>query len=309
MKILVTGGAGFIGSHVIEQLLKLDYEVAVLDNLSTGCRDHVPEEIPLYECDICSAEATEIMAREKFTAVIHLAAQTSVPESIMDPLKDGTVNIQGTLNILEACRKTGVKRLVFASSAAVYGDAEDLPLTEEIVSNPTSFYGLSKQTVEKYLELYWQNYGFSSVVLRFANVYGERQGDGGEGGVVSIFVRKLYRQECLTIYGDGGQTRDFVYVGDVARAIVQAVKADVGYGLYNVSTETEISVNELVQVLSNAAQKKPQIKYGPKREGDIYRSILRNQQAQVNLNWQPEISLKEGLKRTYADLSRSGGLK
>jgi len=299
MKILVTGGAGFIGSHVIENLIQEDCQITVLDNLHTGLRENVPEDVAFIEMDICDKKVLSVFEAGQFDCVIHLAGQTMVNVSVDDPHFDAAVNILGTVNVLEACRKTGVKRIVFATTAATYGDIEELPILESFEPIPTSFYGLSKLTVEKYLQLYHELYGLDYVALRFANVYGERQGDGGEGGVISIFTKRFANDEGITINGDGNQTRDFIYVGDIANAIWQAANTTNVNTVYNVSTKTEVTINVMVELLNEISGKGIKPTYGPVRAGDIYRSVLSNDKAVRRLDWKPMISLKEGLARTY----------
>ncbi len=303
MKVLVTGGAGFIGSHVVDKLLRENCQVIVLDDLSTGLSSNIDKAAGFIEMDIRSDKLLDIFAAEKFDYVIHLAAQTMVPKSLEAPDFDCQVNIAGTVNVLEACRKTGVRRVVFASSAAVYGDAVSIPIEEQVITKPTSFYGLSKLVVEKYLAMYKEIYGLDYVVLRYANVYGERQGDGGEGGVISIFARKIHCGQPLLIFGDGGQTRDFIYAGDVATANYQAM-VTTGHAntVYNISTQTETSVNNLAELLATVAGKDVEKVYSQSREGDIYRSSLSNVQACNNLQWQPVMPLYDGLYRTYHSL-------
>lgn len=302
MKILLTGGAGFIGSHLSEKLIAQGHEVVIYDNLTTGKREQVPQEAKLIVGDIRDPKVGELFARENFEAMIHLAAQTGVPASIDSPHFDGDVNILGTINLLEACRTYQVKRVIFASTAAAYGDVTELPVQETTKMQPTSFYGLSKLTVEKYLALYQSQFGLDYVVLRFANVYGERQGDGGEGGVVSIFCRKFFENQSVAVYGDGCQTRDFVYVGDVADAICLALTTNHPNAVYNVSTQTETTVNELLTLLQGIAGKKISATYQPVREGDIFRSFLANDRAQTCLQWKPATPLKLGLEKTYRSL-------
>ncbi|QJW47192.1 NAD-dependent epimerase/dehydratase family protein [bacterium BFN5] len=299
MKVLVTGGAGFIGSHVVDKLLVEGCHVVVLDNFNTGLLHNIPAGVKLIEMDICSSELTTVFDKENFDAVIHMAAQTMVPISIDKPDFDCQINILGTVNLLEACRQTGVKRVIFASSAAVYGDAADIPITENANTMPTSFYGLSKLTVEKYLQLYYQLYGLEYFVLRYSNVYGERQGDGGEGGVISIFTRKISEGQVLLVNGDGGQTRDFIYVGDVAAANWHALITPHANDILNISTNTETSVNELIQVLTEISGGSVHKNYGPIREGDIYRSTLANHKAVEKIGWYPSVTLSTGLTKTY----------
>ena len=299
MKVLLTGGAGFIGSHVIEKLLQEKCQVIVIDNLSTGLKENVPENVKFIGIDIGSEKVFEVFAKESFDAVIHLAAQTMVPVSLGRPDYDCQENILGTVNILEACRKTGVRRIVFASSAAVYGNVNRVPILESEEANPMSFYGLSKLTVEKYLKLYHKIYGLEYVVLRYSNVYGERQGDSSEGGVVSIFTRKIRQGELLTVFGDGNQTRDFIYAGDIALANWLALITSNANDVYNISTQTETSINELVRLLEGAAAKRVEKVYSSIQEGDIYRSSLNNTKAGEKLKWQPLVTLDKGLARTY----------
>lgn len=303
MKVLVTGGAGFIGSHLVRQLMALGYEVTVLDNLSTGVREHLPEEgFTFWELDDRAPEARERIVAGHFDAIVHLAGQTMVDASIRDPHFDASENVLGTVNVLEAARASGVKRVIFASTAAAYGDVEEdvLPLQEQLPLAPMSFYGLTKVMVERYLALYHALYGLDYVVLRFANVYGERQGDKGEGGVISIFAKRVAKGEPLTIFGDGGQTRDFIYAGDIANGIVHALTTEHANTAYNLSTQTETSLNDLVAIFGKAVGRELHPAHEAAREGDIYRSMLANEKAKASLHWQPEVSLEEGLRRTVA---------
>ncbi len=232
---------------------------------------------------------------------MHLAAQTLVSDSMVDPENDMYQNIAGTVHIMECCRKYGVKRVIFSSSAATYGDVDEkaLPVQETLPQIPLSFYGLTKMTVEKYLALYRLAFGIHYVVLRFSNVYGERQGDGGEGGVISIFAKRLAKGQDITIFGNGKQTRDFVYAGDIARGISLALTTPNADTCYNLRPQTEMLRNELATILSRITGKEITTSYGPAREGDIYRSSLSNEKAVKNLHWIPKVSLEEGLKRTY----------
>lgn len=303
MKILVTGGAGFIGSHLVRLLLALGHEVTVLDNLSTGVREHLPADgFAFWELDDRAPEARARIAAGRFDAIVHLAGQTMVDASIRDPHFDASENVLGTVNVLEAARSSGVKRVVFASTAAAYGNVEEnmLPLREELPLEPLSFYGLTKVMVERYLALYHDLYGLDYVVLRFANVYGERQGDKGEGGVISIFAKRVAKGEPLTIFGDGGQTRDFIYAGDIANGIVRALTTEHPNTAYNLSTQTETSLNDLVAIFGKAVGRELHPAHQPAREGDIYSSMLANEKAKALMGWQPAVSLEEGLRRTVA---------
>ena len=301
MNILVTGGAGFIGSHLVRRLLAKGEKVTALDNLSTGLAENLPPEAEFIEMDILDEGLKKVVAAGAFDAIVHLAAQTMVDVSIKDPLFDAQTNLLGTVRVLEAARAANVKRIVFASTAAAYGDVkeDDLPVREAQPTEPMSFYGLSKLSVEKYLAMYHQLYGLEYVILRFANVYGERQGDGGEGGVISIFAKAMAEGRDITIYGDGEQTRDFVYAGDIAEGIVAALQTEEVNAAYNLSTQTETSLRELVSLLSEICGREIVPKYGSERDGDNYKSMLSNSRARRGLGWQPEISLADGLRRTY----------
>ncbi len=305
MKILVTGGAGFIGSHLMRKLQNVGYEAVALDNLSTGLRENLLPDMKLVVMDTHDKAVEDLFQKEHFDAVVHLAAQTLVSDSMIDPENDMYQNVAGTVRILECCRKYGVKRVIFSSSAAIYGDVDEkaLPISETLPQTPLSFYGLTKKTAEKYLELYHLAYGLDYVVLRFANVYGERQGDGGEGGVISIFTKRLAQGKGITIFGDGKQTRDFVYAGDIADGIITALTTDAKNTAYNLSTTEETSLNELVQILSRIGGKEITPTYDKPREGDIYRSSLNNAKAICNLDWKPKVSLEEGLRRVLEDFA------
>lgn len=301
MKILVTGGAGFIGSHLIRRLIDDGDVPVVVDNLSSGLRENLPEDVRLVVMDVQDDAMLELFQRERFDAVVHLAGQTMVNVSIDKPVHDAMENIVGGIKVLDACRHTNVKRIVFSSSAAVYGDVseDDLPIRESQSLSPMSFYGLSKLSMERYLELYHQTYGLDYVILRFSNVFGERQGDGGEGGVISIFAKRVAEEEPVTIFGDGEQTRDFIYAGDVAGGIAAALRTASVNNVYNLSTKTETSIRQLVTYLSSVAGRKIVPKYGPPRPGDIYRSCLDNLRAARGMGWSPETPLEEALKNTY----------
>ena len=305
MKVLVTGGAGFIGSHIVDQLLAEGHQVVVVDDLSTGSLDNVNPQASFVRLSVLDGELLGLFEREKFDAALHLAAQTIVGSSLEHPDIDARVNVLGTLQVLEGCRQHGVERIIFASSAAVYGDVAELPVPEEAPGQPASFYGLSKLTAERYIQMYHALYGLNYLILRYANVYGERQGDRGEGGVVSIFAGCLCRNNRLNIYGDGGQTRDFVYVGDVAAANVAAVTTPQTNRILNISSQTETSVNELASLFAEIAGEAACPAYHPARSGDILRSTLRNREACAALDWQPRIVLREGLERTYKALRRT----
>lgn len=295
MKVLVTGGAGFIGSHIVDLLLQSDIQVTVLDNLSTGAFSNINPGAAFLKKDIRDEDLKNLLVRERFDYVVHQAAQTTVANSLKDPYYDCDVNIRGLINLLEASRLSGVKRIVFASSAAIYGDTAVLPIHEDCKKRPVSFYGESKLTGEHYLNLYYENFGLKYVALRYANVYGERQGDSGEGGVISIFLNRLIASQGLTVYGDGKQTRDFIYVKDVAAANVRALFSPAANRSYNISTMKETSLQELIELLLQISGKRPEVIHDAARNNDIRRSVLDNQAAGNELQWQPAYTLKEGL--------------
>ena len=307
MKILVTGGAGFIGSHLLRFLERQEQvEVVVYDNLTSGRREHVPNNIRLIEGDVRDKDLVRLFLQEHFDAVVHLAAQTMVPYSLQHPDEDCSVNLLGLLNVLECCRVSGVKNVVFSSSAAVYGDNLNIPLQEEERLLPTSAYGITKMTSEHYLRMYHDLYGLNTTVLRFANVYGERQGAGGEGGVVSIFCKLLAKGEGVTVFGNGEQTRDFVYAGDIAEALWRGSKLE-GHHVINISTQKETSVNALLAAFKKAVGRAFPVTYAPAREGDIFRSVLSNGRCRELLGFCPSMNLQEGVARTYADYLQKNG--
>jgi len=300
MKVLITGGAGFIGSHILAQLQgRRDMDVVVFDNLSSGSKEHVPAGMELVEGDVCDEAAVDaLFADHHFDAVIHLAAQTMVPTSVEQPVLDCRINLEGVLHVLEACRIHGTRHILFSSSAAVYGDNLHIPLKETEQLVPTSPYGITKMTTEHYLRVYHELYGMDATVFRFANVYGERQGEKGEGGVVSIFCKLLSQRQGITVFGDGNQTRDFVYAGDIAQAIIRALPLK-GYHTMNVSTGQETSINDLIRSFEKAVGYTVPVQYTAPRTGDILRSVLSNEALKRDLGFVPEMDLEEGIRRTY----------
>lgn len=300
MEILITGGAGFIGSHILAQLQgRHDVDVVVFDNLSSGSKEHVPAGMELVEGDVRDEAAVDaLFADHHFDAVIHLAAQTMVPFSVDHPVEDCQTNLEGVLHVLEACRTHGTGHILFSSSAAVYGDNLNIPLKETERLVPTSPYGITKMTTEHYLRVYHELYGMDATVFRFANVYGERQGEKGEGGVVSIFCKLLSQHQGITVFGDGHQTRDFVYAGDIAQAIIRALPLK-GYHTINVSTGQETSINDLIRSFEKAVGYTVPVQYTEARTGDILRSVLSNEALKADLDFVPEMDLEEGIRRTY----------
>lgn len=288
MRILVTGGAGFIGSHICATLLREGHRVAVVDDLSTGLAENVPPGAALYYLSV-TGDLSSVFASFRPEAVVHQAAQVSVPHSLAEPERDLAVNAGGTLNLLEHGRRHGLRRFVMASSAAVYGQPRYLPLDEEHPVAPLSPYALSKYTAEQYLGLYRELYGLSTCVLRYANVYGPRQVAHAEGGVVAIFSECAARGEVPVIFGDGEQTRDFVYVEDVARANAAALTA--GEGVFNIGTGRPTTINELWSLLPG--NREPV--HRPPRPGDIRDSVFNPARAGAVLGWQPRFDLQAGL--------------
>lgn len=309
MEILITGGAGFIGSHILAQLQgRRDMDVVVFDNLSNGSKEHVPAGMELVEGDVCDEAAVDaLFADHHFDAVIHLAAQTMVPTSVEQPVLDCRINLEGVLHVLEACRIHGTGHILFSSSAAVYGDNLHIPLKETERLVPTSPYGITKMATEHYLRVYHELYGMDATVFRFANVYGERQGEKGEGGVVSIFCKLLSQRQGITVFGDGNQTRDFVYAGDIAQAIIRALPLK-GCHTMNVSTGQETSINDLIRSFEKAVGYTVPVQYTAPRTGDILRSVLSNEALKRDLGFVPEMDLEEGIRRTY-DWYRSQWMK
>lgn len=299
-KILVTGGAGFIGSTLVDALIVSGNDVIVIDNLSSGKKEYLNPSAKFYEIDICSPEIANIFKSEKFDFVYHLAAQMEVSKSMVDPMFDNKVNIIGAFNILENCRVTGVKKIIFSSTGgAIYGDADKIPTPENYPAYPVSFYGIHKLTFEKYLNCYFKVYGLDYTILRFANVYGPRQFKGGEAGVVSIFVDNAVNNITSTQYGDGKQTRDFVYIDDVVRALVSA--KDITYqGEINIGSGRESSLLDIRKYIEQAMEAPISIKEAPGKPGEQKRSCLSYKTAKKVLDWKPEIKLEEGIKRTIA---------
>ncbi len=297
MKILVTGGAGFIGSHIVDRLLFIGHDVMVVDDLSTGQARNVAADVSFYEMSILAPELDAVFLHEKPNVVIHQAAQIDVQRSLADPIHDLQTNVEGTLHLLKLSCQHGVKKFIYASSAAVYGNPQYLGIDEAHPIQPMSFYGISKFTPEQYIQVYAQLYGIRYTILRYSNVYGIRQDPKGEGGVVSIFVDKLLRGEQPIIYGDGEQTRDFIYVEDVATANVAALSRGDGEVL-NISTGKPTSVNELLRVMNELNGTDIPPLYHSARPGDIRHSYLSNDKARQVLGWRPIVSLRDGLKKT-----------
>jgi UDP-glucose 4-epimerase len=298
VKVLVTGGAGFIGSNLADRLVEEGHQVVVVDDLSSGQRRQVPSAANFYHMDVESRWLDRVIERERPEAVCHLAAQISVARSVRDPLFDARVNVVASIGLLAACQAHGVRRLVFSSTGgAIYGDADVIPTPETYPAAPVSPYGASKLSFEHYLHVYREVHGLSSVALRFANVYGPRQDPHGEAGVVAIFSRALLAGTVPTINGDGAQTRDYTYVGDVVAAVAAALKSD-ATGSYNVGTATETDVNQLFAMIAAAAGSRAEPLHGPARPGEQLRSCIAIDRIRADLGWQPRVSLAEGIPIT-----------
>ncbi|MDX8366087.1 NAD-dependent epimerase/dehydratase family protein [Cytobacillus sp. IB215665] len=297
MKVLITGGYGFIGSFVAEKFYREGHEVHILDNLSTGHKENIHFRHQSYLLHIEDEKCEEVFRANHFDVVIHLAAQVDVKTSVESPTYDSKVNVLGVINMLQLAKKYKVSSFVFASSAAVYGNNPALPLTEDEKCNPSSPYGMSKLMGESYCQFWSGNYGINTLCLRFSNVYGPKQNNDGEGGVVSIFLNKLINKQTIEVFGDGSQTRDFIYVEDVSEAIYRGVMSDTT-GIYNLSTNTENSINQLVAALEQL-ETLTGLVHKKAREGDIKNSRLENERIKREFDWLPKYQLEEGLEKTY----------
>lgn len=299
MKILVTGGAGFIASQIVDAYLGEGHNVYILDNLSTGFERNINPKAYFIKSDITDSKILDIFTKEKFDVVNHHAAQIDVRKSVNDPIFDANTNILGTINLLQCCIKTGVKKFMFASTGgAVYGEQEYFPADEKHPTNPVSPYGITKLTIEKYLYFYKNEYGLNYTILRYANVYGPRQNPFGEAGVVAIFVNKLLKNENPIINGDGNQTRDYVFVEDVVKANVLTLNSQ-SADIYNVGTTVETSVNDLFSKLNSIAGNKAIEKHGPAPKGEQARSVITSEKLFQKFNWKPSVKIDEGLRKTF----------
>jgi UDP-glucose 4-epimerase len=305
--ILVTGGAGFIGSHVADRLLSAGMEVTVLDNLSSGRLENLPPAATFVQGDITSPDAAALVQDGRFDVLCHLAAQIDVRRSVEDPVFDATRNILGTLNLLEAVRRSGHRtRVVFSSTGgALYGDFDPPPSVETFAKDPEAPYGIAKLSTEYYLAYYGRVHGLDTVALRYGNVYGPRQDPHGEAGVVAIFCNRLLDGRALTVFGNGEQTRDYVYAGDVAGANFLAGTCDLpargrlDARAFNIGTSIETSVNTLAETLRSVSGTTAPIEYAPARAGELARSALETGKARAILGWEPQVAIADGLANTY----------
>ena len=298
MRITVTGGAGFIGSHLVDRLIEDGHTVQVIDNLYTGNKEFVHSKAQFVELDIRDPKLYSVLEEFRPDYIFHEAAQTEVSTSMSDPMLDCDINLMGLINLLNAAVKLDVKKFLMPSSAAVYGNLDTLPLNEEMIGNPSSFYGLTKLTTEHYLRIYHEAFGLPYVCYRYSNVFGPRQGNGGEGGVISIFAKAIVQDSPIIIYGDGKQTRDFIYVDDVVEANILGMQHQVT-GIYNVSTGISSSVNLLVDEFRNISGKDIEVVYDKPRLGDIRDSVLATDKSEKELLFTAKYNLHDGLIKTY----------
>jgi UDP-glucose 4-epimerase len=310
MKVLVTGGAGFIGSQIADAYVEAGHHVEIIDNLVTGREQNLNPKAVFHRADIRDAEAVaKIFAATRFDVVNHHAAQMDVRRSVADPVYDASVNVLGVLTLLEAAMKNGVRRFIFASSGgAIYGEQDYFPADEKHPTRPISPYGVAKLTTEQYLYYYNAVYGIESVCLRYANVYGPRQNPEGEAGVVAIFTTKMLNGEQPVVNGDGKQTRDYVFVGDVVRANVLALGLQ-GFRILNIGTGVESDVNMLFHEIRKLTGSPCEEKHGEAKKGEQLRSVLSAGAIQALAGWKPSVALSEGLERTVSYFRERRGRK
>ena len=304
MKILVTGGAGFIASQISDAFINEGHEVFIIDNLSTGFEKNINQKANFIKADICDKNLSELFEKEKFDVVNHHAAQMDVRRSVADPAFDANTNIIGTINLLQNCVNTGVSKFVFASTGgAVYGEQDYFPADEKHPTSPLSPYGISKLAVEKYLYFYNAQYKLNYSILRYANIYGPRQNPFGEAGVIAIFTTKLLNKEQPVINGNGEQTRDYVFVSDVVKANLLAL-TDGNTDIYNVGTGLETNVNKIFNKLNSIIGNGQQEKHGPAAAGEQMRSVITSDKLFNKFNWRPDTSLDKGLEKTVQFFSK-----
>ncbi|MEM4134250.1 MAG: SDR family oxidoreductase [Candidatus Micrarchaeia archaeon] len=301
MKILVTGGAGFIGSNLVDTLIRKNHEVIVLDNLSTGKIENINENAVFYNIDLRdSLKLKSLFEKERPEIVYHLAAQINVRKSIKDPFYDESVNVVGSLNLLEYCKDYGVKRIIYSSSGgAVYGEPNKLPAPEEHKIKPLSHYGASKFAVESYLSVYNSIYGLDYITLRYANVYGPRQDFLGEAGVIAIFIKNALSEEPLTIFGDGNQTRDFIFVNDVVNANILSLIYRGNFKIFNIGTGIPTSINQIAKEIEKIVGKRIMIKREDAIKGEVRDTYLDISRAKRELGFLPSVSISDGIRLTF----------
>ena len=301
MKILVTGGAGFVGSHVVDRLLEDGHAVEVIDNLSTGRRERIHPNARLHVCDLRDARLVEVIATTRPDVVVHVAAQAAVSRSVIDPRFDASINVLGTIALLEACRLTGVRRIIYTSTGgAGYGDTDVLPTPEDHPLRPSSPYGVSKTAAERYVDCWAGLTGGRALTLRLANVFGPRQDPAGEAGVVAIFTSRLLAGDPCIVTGDGEQTRDYIYVLDVADAVSRAVVSPDAVGVMNIGTGVEKTVNDIYRELAQLTGVTVPAEHGPARPGEQRRSVLDATRAKKRLGWSAATPFGESLRQTVA---------
>lgn len=299
MNILVTGGAGFIGSQIVDAYIKNNHHVVIIDDMSTGRKEFINSKAIFHKISIDDPSISEIMKKENIDVINHHAAQISVHDSVKNPVKDAKSNIIGTLQLLQNAVILGIRKFIFASTGgAIYGEQDSFPAEESHPKNPTSPYGLSKLSVESYLNFYKNQYGLSTTVFRYGNVFGPRQNPHGEAGVVAIFCNRLINGKAPIINGDGEQTRDYIFVGDVVRANLMVLESN-NSGIFNVGTGQETSVNELTRSLLRIVGSNIVIETAPRLDYEQRRSCLDYKKIKQSMDWEPKLSLEEGLLETY----------
>jgi len=297
MKIMVTGGCGFIGSHIVDAYVAKGHDVVIIDNLSTGNINNLNPRAKFYEEDI-NSDLDKIFRREKFELINHHAAQINVRTSVDDPVYDARINVLGTVNLLKFASKYAIKRFVYASSGgAVYGEPEQYPINEGTPLNPLSPYGASKVAAEHYITTFARLYGMDYVIFRYSNVYGPRQIIKSEAGVISIFIDRIFRNESCSVYGDGKQIRDYVYVGDIVAANMLALNC--APNIFNIGTNVETSVNDLIDIFSKILKKDVAHQHVDPRPGEVQRNVLDYRHAWSVIQWQPKTQLKDGIAETF----------
>lgn len=304
MNILVTGGTGFIGSHVVDKYVELGHNVEVIDDMSSGKEANKRDDVVYHKLDIRSNEISSIFDKGKFDVINHHAAQMDIRKSVDDPSEDADINIVGSLNILNNCIRTEVRQVIFASTGgAIYGEQSEYPAPEDHDTNPVSPYGIAKLSLEKYLYYFYVEYGLNFNILRYSNVYGPRQNPHGEAGVIAIFALKLLKNEDVVINGDGKQTRDYTYVDDIVRLNEKVLGAD-DNSIVNAGRGVEIDVNELYEILRQNIDSTKHATHGPAVSGEQRRSSIASERAKKLYGWKAEIEIGEGIERTVEFFKR-----